>query len=59
MCVTSDPKVCSLVLEDGTVLTGYTFGAEKQIDGEVGKHSCYNDWTSHCLFHLTVVKKKE
>ncbi|KAG8277031.1 hypothetical protein J6590_051932 [Homalodisca vitripennis] len=31
----SEQQVCSLVLEDGTVLTGYNFGASKPIDGEV------------------------
>lgn len=28
---------CFLVLEDGTVFPGESFGAKRQIDGEVGK----------------------
>lgn len=30
-------EVCYLILEDGCVLTGESFGARKQTDGEVGK----------------------
>lgn len=32
-----DKKLCYLVLEDGTILPGATFGAEIETDGEVGK----------------------
>ena len=35
--MTSDP-VCKLALEDGTVYTGFSFGAEGEVDGEV----CFN-----------------
>ena len=28
---------CSLVFEDGSVVHGYGFGAEAQVDGEIGK----------------------
>lgn len=37
MCLNSDQQVCSLVLEDGTVLSGYSFGALQPVSGEVGK----------------------
>lgn len=37
MCLNSDQQVCSLVLEDGTVLSGYCFGALQPVSGEVGK----------------------
>lgn len=37
MCFSSDHQVCSLILEDGTVLTGYHFGATQKVDGEVGE----------------------
>lgn len=30
---------CYLVLEDGTVFSGNSFGATKPIDGEVGKNN--------------------
>lgn len=32
-----DKKVCYLVLEDGTVFPGTSFGSETETDGEVGK----------------------
>lgn len=37
MCVTKKQCTCSLVLEDGTVFTGESFGAKVPVDGEVGK----------------------
>lgn len=37
MCLNSGQQVCSLVLEDGTVLSGYNFGALQPVSGEVGK----------------------
>lgn len=35
---TGTGDVCYLILEDGTVLTGESFGAKKQTGGEVGKY---------------------
>lgn len=32
-----DKQTCFLLLEDGTVLPGESFGARNHIDGEVGK----------------------
>jgi len=37
MCGTKKQCTCSLVLEDGTVFTGESFGATIPVDGEVGK----------------------
>jgi len=37
MCGTKKRCTCSLVLEDGTVFTGESFGAKIPVDGEVGK----------------------
>jgi len=37
MCGTKKQCTCSLVLEDGTVFTGESFGAKIPVDGEVGK----------------------
>lgn len=37
MCGTKKQGTCSLVLEDGTVFTGESFGATIPVDGEVGK----------------------
>lgn len=42
----SSAKACYLVLEDGSILTGETFGAEKPVDGEVGKKRA----TCGCFF---------
>lgn len=30
---------CFLVLEDGTTLQGETFGAKREVDGEIGEYS--------------------
>lgn len=32
-----DARACYLVLEDGTVLQGTGFGAQKPVDGEIGE----------------------
>lgn len=32
-----DARPCYLVLEDGNVLQGKSFGAQKSIDGEIGE----------------------
>lgn len=39
MCLTLHEKrsVCSLILEDGTILQGKSFGAAVNSDGEVGR----------------------
>jgi hypothetical protein len=37
MCVTKLKSTCSLVLEDGTILPGESFGAKIPVDGEVGE----------------------
>jgi hypothetical protein len=41
MCGKRKQCTCSLVLEDGTVFTGESFGAEIPVDGEVGKLLLY------------------
>ncbi|HOK50644.1 MAG TPA: carbamoyl-phosphate synthase domain-containing protein, partial [Bacteroidales bacterium] len=33
--MSKDKKVAKLILEDGTVMTGYSFGAETSVAGEV------------------------
>lgn len=38
MCIKNQTIPCFLVLEDGTVLKGESFGARKAIDGEVGMY---------------------
>lgn len=48
MCVTKMQSTCSLVLEDGTVLPGESFGAKIPVDGEVGKFLfCFVAFGSH------------
>jgi hypothetical protein len=37
MCGTKSKTTCSLVLEDGTILLGESFGAKVPVDGEVGE----------------------
>lgn len=37
MCLTKKKSTCSLVLEDGTILPGESFGAKIPVDGEVGE----------------------
>lgn len=37
MCESSVGDMCYLILEDGTIFSGTSFGAKKAIDGEVGK----------------------
>lgn len=37
MCESSLGDLCYLVLEDGSVFPGTSFGVKKTIDGEVGK----------------------
>lgn len=37
MTKSDERHTCFLLLEDGTVLPGESFGARNQIDGEVGK----------------------
>jgi Carbamoylphosphate synthase small subunit len=50
MCVTKKRCTCSLVLEDGTVFTGESFGAKIPVDGEVGKLVLY-------FFFIFLLKK--
>lgn len=37
MPITQDHTPCYLILEDGTILEGQSFGAKIEVDGEVGK----------------------
>lgn len=37
MPLSEQPLPCFLLLEDGTILAGESFGAKKHVDGEVGK----------------------
>lgn len=37
MCENSFGSMCYLILEDGTIFPGTSFGAKNTVDGEVGK----------------------
>lgn len=48
MCLKKMHSRCSLVLQDGTILPGESFGAKIPVDGEVGKFlSSFIDLGSH------------
>ena len=47
-------KKAKLILEDGTILEGFSFGAEVSIGGEVGK---YNDEILHQVEILAILKE--
>ena len=46
-------KKAKLILEDGTILEGFSFGAEVSIGGEVGK---YNDEVLHQVDLWAILK---
>ena len=47
----------SLVLEDGTEITGKQFGANKSVAGEVGKLLFYFKYVCRdCLYYLFVIR---
>lgn len=54
MCLTEKKSTCSLVLEDGSVLPGESFGAKIPADGEVGEFVLcltafvFEKWSPHC-----------
>lgn len=48
---TNNSTPCFLILEDGTILEGQSFGSKNDIDGEVGKVN-----TCSLMFSVTLVK---
>ena len=52
----SDKKIARLILEDGTVFTGYSFGAETAVSGEVVFNTAMTGYPKTLPIHLTEVK---
>lgn len=52
----NENSLCYLVFEDGTILTGNSFGAETETDGEIGRLN--NTWLYNIIEMVITIHRR-